>query len=266
MGYELPQTGLADLVWLGRVIKMVISIQHVTYAFEQDAPPVIANLNLDIKQGEFVSIIGRSGTGKSTIFKLMTGLLTPDEGQILMDDRQIAPGDVGFMPQKDLLLPWRTILENVMIAAEIQNNAMLTKEQAIVWLERVGLKEYIHAYPKELSGGMRQRAAFLRALLTGKEVLLLDEPFGALDTFTKKEMQTWLLSMWQQLKKTVLFITHDLEEAILLSDRIIILHQDKSVEDISVNLPRPRLGEMSYSESGIALRRMLERKISSEMD
>ncbi|MGN7478920.1 ATP-binding cassette domain-containing protein, partial [Solibacillus silvestris] len=125
-------------------------------------------------------------------------------------------------------------------------------------------KDYVYAYPKELSGGMRQRAAFLRALLTGKDVLLLDEPFGALDTFTKKEMQTWLLSMWQQLKKTILFITHDLEEAILLSDRILILHQDKSVEEISVDLPRPRTNEMIYSDPGIALRRKLERKISSE--
>ena len=101
-------------------------------------------------------------------------------------------------------------------------------------------------------------------MLTGKEVLLLDEPFGALDTFTKKEMQAWLLSMWQQLKKTVLFITHDLEEAILLSDRIILLHQDKRVEEIIVDLPRPRTNEMGYSHAGVALRRMLERKISSE--
>ncbi|WP_274308708.1 ABC transporter ATP-binding protein [Solibacillus daqui] len=245
---------------------MVVSLQNVTYAFEKHSPPVILKLNMEIKQGEFVSIIGRSGTGKSTIFKLMTGLLTPDEGSIVIDDRQVAPGDVGFMPQKDLLLPWRTILENVMIAAEIQKNVLLTKEEAIVWIERVGLKDYVQAYPKELSGGMRQRAAFLRALLTGKDVLLLDEPFGALDAFTKKEMQSWLLSMWQQLKKTVLFITHDLEEAILLSDRILILHQDKSVEEIIVDLPRPRANEMSYSEAGIALRRKLERKISSETD
>lgn len=243
---------------------MVVRLQHVTYTFEQQETPVISNLNLEIKQGEFVSIIGRSGTGKSTIFKLMTGLLSPDEGQIIIHGRQAVAGDVGYMPQKDLLLPWRTILENVMLATEIQKDTVLTKEEAITWIERVGLKDYVHAYPKELSGGMRQRAAFLRALLTGKDVLLLDEPFGALDSFTKKEMQAWLLSMWQHLKKTVLFITHDLEEAILLSDRIILLHQDKRVEEIIVDLPRPRTNEMGYSDAGITLRRTLERKISSE--
>ncbi|WP_332650537.1 ABC transporter ATP-binding protein [Lysinibacillus sp. 54212] len=243
---------------------MVVSLQNVTYAFERHASPVISNLNMEIKQGEFVSIIGRSGTGKSTIFKLMTGLLTPDDGHIIIHNRQAAPGDVGFMPQKDLLLPWRTILQNVMIAAEIQKDVTLTKEEALAWIERVGLKDYVHAYPKELSGGMRQRAAFLRALLTGKDVLLLDEPFGALDAFTKKEMQAWLLSMWQQLKKTVLFITHDLEEAIVLSDRILILHQNNTVEEVIVDLPRPRANEMIYSDEVIALRRTLERKISSE--
>lgn len=244
---------------------MTVSLQNVTFAFEKNEVPIISKLNMEIRQGEFVSIIGRSGTGKSTIFKLITGLLTPDEGCILINRVQVSSGDVGFMPQKDLLLPWRTILQNVMLAAEIQKGVTLSKEDAIAWIERVGLKDYVNAYPKELSGGMRQRAAFLRALLGGKDVLLLDEPFGALDTFTKKEMQSWLLSIWQELKKTVLFITHDLEEAILLSDRIIILHQDKSIEDIGVDLPRPRSSEMLFTDAGLALRRELERKISSEM-
>ncbi|MGN7479754.1 ATP-binding cassette domain-containing protein [Solibacillus silvestris] len=143
---------------------MVVSLQNVTYVIEEHASPVISKLNMEIKQGEFVSIIGRSGTGKSTIFKLITGLLTPNEGRIVIHNRLAAPGDVGFMPQKDLLLPWRTILQNVMIATEIQKDVTLTIEEAIVWIKRVGLKDYVYAYPKELSGGMRQRAAFLRAL------------------------------------------------------------------------------------------------------
>ena len=138
---------------------MVVRLQYVTYTYEKQETPVISNLNLEIKQGEFVSIIGRSGTGKSTIFKLMTGLLSPDEGKIIIHGQQAAAGEVGYMPQKDLLLPWRTILENVMLAAEIQKDIALTKEEAITWIERVGLKDYVQAFPKELSGGMRQRAA-----------------------------------------------------------------------------------------------------------
>lgn len=243
---------------------MTVVLKNVSYAFDKGAKPVISNLSLEIQQGEFVSIIGKSGVGKSTIFKLLTGLLKQDTGEIFIHNKAVLPGDVGYMPQKDLLLPWRTILQNVMISSEVQKDSTLTEEQAKLWLQRVGLIDYTHAYPKELSGGMRQRAAFLRALLTGKDVLLLDEPFGALDTFTKKEMQSWLLSIWQELNKTVVFITHDLEEACFLSDRIILLHPDYCVEEIKVDLPRPRLPELLYSSQVMTLRRDLERKISSE--
>lgn len=243
---------------------MTVVLKKVSYAFDKGAKPVISNLSLEIQQGEFVSIIGKSGVGKSTIFKLLTGLLKQDTGEIFIHNKAVLPGDVGYMPQKDLLLPWRTILQNVMISSEVQKDSTLTEEQAKLWLQRVGLIDYTHAYPKELSGGMRQRAAFLRALLTGKDVLLLDEPFGALDTFTKKEMQSWLLSIWQELNKTVVFITHDLEEACFLSDRIILLHPDYCVEEIKVDLPRPRLPELLYSSQVMTLRRDLERKISSE--
>lgn len=243
---------------------MTVVLKNVSYAFEQGGANVISNLNLEVRQGEFVSIIGKSGTGKSTIFKLLTGLLKPDEGEILLNDKEIKLGDVGYMPQKDLLLPWRTILDNVIIASEIQKDLQLSKEEAMVWLQRVGLIDYVHALPKELSGGMRQRAAFLRALLTGKDVLLLDEPFGALDALTKKDMQSWLLSLWQDLDKTVVFITHDLEEAVYLSDRILLLHRDHSIEEIAVNLPRPRQADMLHSFQVMALRRELEKKIANE--
>lgn len=241
---------------------MTIILNNVTYTFPKHSTPTISNLHLEVQTGEFVSIVGKSGTGKSTIFKLLTGLLQQDAGDIFIHHRAVRPGDVGYMPQKDLLLPWRTILANVMIASEIQKDLQLTEQQALEWLERVGLKDYAQAYPKELSGGMRQRAAFLRALLAGKDVLLLDEPFGALDALTKKEMQSWLLSIWQDFKKTVLFITHDLEEAIYVSDRIVILHRDRSTEEIVVDLPRPRYPDMLHSIQVMELRRELERKIS----
>lgn len=245
---------------------MTIEFKQVTYAFPKEIKPVLKNVSFCTREGEFVSIIGKSGTGKSTMFKLLTGLLTPDEGDIRIQGESAKPGIVGYMPQKDLLLPWRTIVDNVMLASELQPSIQLRKDEAYMWLERVGLKGYEQAYPRELSGGMRQRAAFLRALLTGKDVLLLDEPFGALDAFTKKEMQSWLLSIWQAFQKTVLFITHDLEEAILLSDRIIILHTDQSLEEIVVPLVRPRDKTVLYSEPFLALKRELERKIANEAE
>lgn len=166
------------------------------------------------------------------------------------------------MPQRDLLLPWRTIIDNIMLAGEVQKGLTITKEKAQSWLQRVGLLEYENALPKQLSGGMRQRAAFLRALLTGKDVLLLDEPFGALDALTKKEMQTWLLSIWQELDQTILFITHDLEEAIFMSDRIALLSANAPIEEITVDLPRPRTQEMQHSTELLLLRQELEKKIA----
>lgn len=245
---------------------MTVLLKKVSYAFESGGNPIIENLSMEVRKGEFVSIIGKSGTGKSTIFKLLTGLLQQDAGEILINNQQVIPGMVGYMPQKDLLLPWRTILENIMIAAEIQKDVNITKEEAERWIERAGLKGYENALPKQLSGGMRQRAAFLRTLLTGKDVLLLDEPFGALDTFTKKEMQIWLLSIWKDLKKTIIFITHDLEEAAFLSDRILLLHRNKTIEEVVVDLPRPRHPEDVHSEKMMTLRRNLEKKISNETD
>lgn len=242
---------------------MTLQLADVSYAFPKQERKVISHLNLEVKQGEFVSLIGKSGTGKSTILKLISGLLQQDEGEIKINGEAISLGDVGYMPQRDLLLPWRTILENIMIAGEIQSDIKISKEQARTWLERVGLLAYENALPDQLSGGMRQRSAFLRVLLTGKSVLLLDEPFGALDALTKRDLQSWLLSIWQELDKTVLFITHDLEEACLLSDRIILLHPDRQAEEISIDLSRPRYEAQRYTEELISLRQELERKVAN---
>ncbi len=246
---------------------MTLVLKNVSYAFkneEKQENKVVSHLNMEVHQGEFVSLIGKSGTGKSTILKLITGLLKQDEGEILINNKSVSLGDVGYMPQRDLLLPWRTIIENIMLAAELQKDLQITKEEARMWLERVGLLEYQHALPKQLSGGMRQRVAFLRTLLTGKDVLLLDEPFGALDALTKKEMQSWLLSIWQKLNKTVLFITHDLEEAVFLSDRILLLHPNQTLEEIPVPFSRPRSPELIHSIELFRLRQELEIKISNE--
>lgn len=173
-------------------------------------------------------------------------------------------GSIGYMPQKDLLLPWRTVLENVLLPLEVTKEPKQARIPEIrEWLSRFGLAEYEKAYPNELSGGMKQRVAFLRTLMTGKDLLLLDEPFGALDSLTKRNMHSWLLGLWGELQKTVLFITHDLEEAVLLSDRIYLL-QNTGIKEMKINLARPRSSQLIYQSEFITMRKELEWLIHNE--
>jgi len=243
----------------------MLSIQGLAYSFEKEKP-IFHGLTFDVKRGEFVSVIGTSGSGKSTLFKLVTGLLEPDQGDILINGQKTERrlGSIGYMPQKDLLLPWRTVLENVLLPLEVTKEHKQTRIPEIrEWLSRFGLAEFEKAYPNELSGGMKQRVAFLRTLMTGKELLLLDEPFGALDSMTKRNMHKWLLGLWGELQKTVLFITHDLEEAILLSDRVYVL-QDIGIKELKVNLPRPRSSQLIYQSEFLTMRKELEMLIHNE--
>jgi len=239
---------------------MTLFIDQVSFTYHQQ--PIVSNFSLTVEKGEFVSLIGKSGSGKSTILKMIAGLLQPDKGRILLDEAIPSRGSFGYMPQQDLLLPWRTVLENVMLGSETKKGSVYTKEEAREWLRKTGLAKWENALPKQLSGGMKQRIAFVRTLLTGAKVLLLDEPFGALDAFTKRDMQKWLVSIWEDLDKTILFITHDLEEAILLSDRILLLHPQQGVQEIRVDLPRPREAGMIYTASLIEYRKELERRIT----
>ncbi len=253
--HTLGAIGLSD--------SSMLSIKDLTYAF-QGSKSIFQKINLTVKPGEFVSLIGASGSGKSTLFKLITGLLEPDQGQIGINGNFTVDrlGRVGYMPQKDLLLPWRTVLDNVLLPLEVEGKRGSLSEVR-EWLTRFGLSGLEKAFPDELSGGMRQRAAFLRTIMTGKELLLLDEPFGALDALTKRNMHSWLLGLWEDLQKTVLFITHDLEEAILLSDRIYLLG-DADIREWKVSLPRPRNAEQIYQSEFIELRKELERLIHHE--
>ncbi len=244
----------------------MLSINKLSYSFSVEKP-IFERLSLDVKTGEFVSVIGASGSGKSTLFRLITGLLEPDRGEILIHGQESGKrlGSVGYMPQKDLLLPWRTVLENVLLPLEVvKENKQIKIAEIRDWLFRFGLSDYEKAYPNELSGGMKQRVAFLRTLMTGKDLLLLDEPFRALDSLTKRNMQSWLLGLWEELQKTVLFITHDLEEAILLSDRIYLLKGNGMVQEVKVNLERPRSSELIYQSEFMTMRRELERLIQNE--
>jgi putative hydroxymethylpyrimidine transport system ATP-binding protein len=246
----------------------MLSLKNVSYAFSQEKglKPIFTGLSMEIQDSEFVSIIGASGSGKSTLFKLITGLLAPTEGEIWINGKESKNrlGQVGYMPQKDMLLPWRTIIDNVLLPLELSKERNQEKVREVrEWLDRFGLLEYECAYPQQLSGGMKQRIAFLRTIMTGQNILLLDEPFGALDALTKRDMHRWLLGLLGDLQKTVLFITHDLEEAILLSDRIYLLSSDpgKAAHEIINPLPRPRNSELIYEPLFIEMRKELERQI-----
>ncbi|MBL3821109.1 MULTISPECIES: ABC transporter ATP-binding protein [Bacillus cereus group] len=197
-------------------------LQFHNVSFHYDEKPIINELNASIQDKEFVSIIGPSGCGKSTLFRLITGLEEASTGQIELTETKSHP--VGYMPQKDMLLPWRTIIENAALPLECQG---VQKKEAQIkakeLLHKFGLQGYETKYPKDLSGGMRQRVSFIRTLLTGGEILLLDEPFSALDALTKASLQEWLFEQWKEWEKTILFITHDVEEALFLSNRILVV-------------------------------------------
>ncbi|MRN52388.1 ATP-binding cassette domain-containing protein [Paenibacillus sp. LC-T2] len=223
---------------------------------------------MHIHQGEFISVVGASGCGKSTLFKIIAGLLEPTCGEIDFHSEvsyATRLGQIAYMPQQDLLLPWRTVMDNCLLPWGVKRNQ--SKKESITqirgMLQRLGLAELENAYPQELSGGMKQRVAFLRTLVAGGDLMLLDEPFGALDAMTKREMHKWLLELWSEVDKTVLFITHDLEEALLLSDRIYLMSGGRAggIQEFIVDLPRPRHYKLNYEPRFITLREDLERKL-----
>lgn len=228
--------------------------------------PTLEDISLEVSAGEFVTLIGPSGCGKTTLFNLVSGLEKPDCGKVLLKGEDITGkrGHAAYMLQKDMLLPWRNVLDNCILALEMQKVPRgLARQQARVMLEELELADFSLHHPGELSGGMRQRVAFVRTMLAGKEVLLLDEPFGALDAYTKSEMHKWLIKSFQKYKPTVLFITHDIEEAILLSDRIYVLTpRPASIKmQMNVELPRPRSRDLLVSKHFIELKKILLKEL-----
>ncbi len=202
-----------------------MKLEMDSVSFQYGKEPLLQGLCFHVADGEFVSILGPSGCGKSTILNLLAGILQPDAGQMRVDGAPIRGMSARFayMPQNDLLLPWKTILQNVCLHGHLHGTERQARERARALFPAFGLMGYEDAYPSDLSGGMRQRAAFLRTALCDADILLLDEPFGALDVITRGEMQDWLVSMRQQLGRTCLLVTHDIDEAIFLSDRILVL-------------------------------------------
>ena len=219
----------------------------------------LAPTDLAVRAGEFVAIVGPSGCGKSTLFNLVAGIIPPTAGRVLIDGVEVTghTGNVGYMLQKDLLLPWRTVLDNTILGMEIQGVPLRqARERALPLLHRYGLAGFEHLYPNSLSGGMRQRAALLRTLLFDTDVILLDEPFGALDAQTKLQMQEWLMQLWSDFDKTVLFVTHDVEEAIYLSDEVHVMgtRPGRVIANIPITLPRPRVRTSALTADFIAIK------------
>lgn len=250
-----------------------LSVQGISKQFGEGshALTAIQDIAFDVPKGAFVSILGPSGCGKSTLFNIIAGLLVPSSGDVRMSGKSILgqAGQVGYMLQKDLLLPWRTIEDNITLGQTLRGVPRREALKAAVPLiDRCGLAHFEKKKPHQLSGGMRQRAALLRTLLTGKDVLLLDEPFGALDAITRLQLQMTLIDIWQETRKTILFVTHDVEEALLLSDEIIVLTErpGRVRARLPVELPRPRTVDMLATPELIQLKAQLMSLLLKEVE
>jgi ABC-type nitrate/sulfonate/bicarbonate transport system ATPase subunit len=220
----------------------------------------LADVSIELAEGEFVSIVGPSGCGKSTLLAILAGLVEPTEGRISLDGHEPAGGllgRIGHMPQRDLLMEWRTTLENATLGLELAGvGRAAARERALAEVGRFGLAGFEDRRPSALSGGMRQRAALLRTFLAGRDVLLLDEPFGALDALTREAMREWLLGVWEADRKTILLVTHDVEEAVFLSDRVYVMsgRPGRVRTLVDVALPRPRTLEITGTPAFAALK------------
>ena len=241
---------------LGRV-----SLKGVNYSL--DSLEILRNIDLSVNSREIVSIIGPSGCGKSSVLNLISGLQSPDSGQIKIEgksDQSDRLNMISYMQQKDLLLPWRTVLDNVILGLEIQGIPKKeSRKIAMAQMEKFGLLGFENKYPFTLSGGMKQRAAFLRTILMDRPILLLDEPFSALDALNRMQMQEWVIKLFDGLDKTVIFVTHDIDEAIFLSDRIYVMSSSPGefIAIENIKLSRPRSREIMFSSDVLSIKNRL---------
>lgn len=249
----------------------LLAVQNVNKRFSSHQ--VLKDISFSLKKGEFVSIIGKSGCGKTTLFNIIAGLEKPDSGHIILDGIKITEkaGYVSYMLQKDLLFPWYTILDNVCLPLVIKGTKKdEAREKAAAFFKDFGLEGCQKLYPKELSGGMRQRAALLRTYLSSKKITLLDEPFSALDMLTRSQMQEWYLATVEKLGLTTILITHDIEEAILLSDRVLVLEKtgempsdckSNLIKEVKVIQPRTQRKDFPFTPEFLELKQELRRAV-----
>ncbi|WP_278932265.1 ABC transporter ATP-binding protein [Moraxella osloensis] len=259
----LPNTSERSSAYFKELYKrpVILETKNLVQSFAdgRNTRVVLNNLNLNIHEREFISIIGPSGCGKSTLSRIIAGLDPYSSGEILMNGKPIVgpSTDRGMVFQGYTLFPWKTVKENVMFGPQMKGLSHSNAEaHAREWLGIVGLEKYENHYPHQLSGGMKQRVAIARSLVNEPKILLMDEPFGALDPYTRQKMQKHLMDLWQNINITILFVTHDMDEAILLADRIIALKANPGEvkEIIEVNLSRPRTPDMMASAEFKALR------------
>jgi NitT/TauT family transport system ATP-binding protein len=228
---------------------MTLELHHLNKTFDghndHEAIHVLEDIHYRMQEGEFVSIVGPSGCGKTTLLRIIAGLETPSSGKVLIDGRDIfhKQDRIGLVFQEYALFPWRTTLKNIEMGLEIIGLPKKERtEKAMAYVRQFGLSGFEHAYPRALSGGMQQRVAIARTLITDPRVVLMDEPFGSLDSQTRDDMQSFLLGLWEEQKGTILFVTHNVDEAVFLSDRIVVLSRrpSKITRIFEVDCPRPR--------------------------
>lgn len=247
---------------------VILKIKDLYKEFDTSHGKVTAlkNINFKVHKREFVCVIGPSGCGKSTLIRILAGLESSTSGEVLLDGNAVnGPGpDRGMVFQGYTLFPWLTVKKNVMFGLEMTGRGKLVaEEEAMQWIDLIGLSKFSNSYPHQLSGGMKQRVAIARALANQPRIMLMDEPFGALDAQTRSKMQAYLMEIWKNIDVTILFITHDLDEAVYLADRILVLkaHPGEVQEVIEVPVPQPRSEEQLLSPEFLATKRRLEELI-----
>jgi NitT/TauT family transport system ATP-binding protein len=253
--------------------KVILNVRDLgkTFVSRQGETVALRNINLLTHRREFLCIVGPSGCGKSTLIRILAGLEEQSSGEVLLEDRPVAgPGrDRGMVFQGYTLFPWLSVKKNVMFGLEVNNMSKASAErEALQWLDLIGLEKFADLYPHQLSGGMKQRVAIARALANQPRILLMDEPFAALDAQTRAKMQAHLLEIWRKIDITIVFITHDLDEAIFLADRILVLkpHPGEVQELIEVPVPRPRHLDQCISDEFLATKSRLEELIYATKD
>lgn len=241
----------------------VVNFEGLWCVFEHRSGQLVnalQDVTFDVKSGEFVCVVGRSGHGKTTLLRVLAGLQPPTDGRVRLGDEVVrGPGaDRAMVFQQDTVFPWLHVRENIEFGLRATKASESDrKEITDHWLEAVGLADFAASWPRELSGGMRKRVALAAAMAVGSDVILMDEPFGSLDYFTRRNLHDVLLDLWHETRKTIFFVTHDIEEALILADRVILLAEGKLVDDIRVRLPRPRDEDVRASSEAVGITKVI---------